>query len=96
MLESLDLGARLGGHFRIVDVDEFPGLRQFVAAFLDPVGEGDDLEESLMFATQGGEQFCIAERFGLAQLPLDGGGTLNRRRETCTNAQVVFFPVAYF
>jgi hypothetical protein len=50
-----------------------------------------------MFATQGGEQLSVAERFGIAQLPLDGGGTLYRRRETCSNAQVVFFPpTAYF
>ena len=49
-----------------------------------------------MFATKGGEKLAVAERFWIAQLPLDGGGTIDRRRETCSNAQVVFFPAAAY
>jgi hypothetical protein len=97
VLEALDFGTGLSGHFRIVDVDEFSRLGKFVVGLREPIGKGDDLEESLVFATQGGEEFPVAERFGVAQLPLDGGGTVDRRRETCSDAQVVFFPpTAYF
>jgi hypothetical protein len=50
-----------------------------------------------VLTTQRSEQFGVADRLWVAQLALDGGGTFDRRRETCSDAQVVFFPVpAYF
>jgi hypothetical protein len=41
-------------------------------------------------------QLGVAHRLGVTQLLFDGGGPFDRRRETCADAQVVFFPTAYF
>ena len=49
-----------------------------------------------MLAAEGRTKLCVAERFWIGEFLLDGGGTLNRRRETGPDAQVVFFPPAYF
>jgi hypothetical protein len=50
----------------------------------------------LMLAAQGCAQFRVAKRPGIGQLLFDGGGPFDRRRETCADAQAVFFPPAYF
>ena len=94
---SFDFGARFGGEFRIVDGDEFARLTQIVVKPLEAIRQRDHLLESLVLASQGGEQLSVADRLGIGQLLLNGGGTLNRRREPCSDAQVVFFPpTAYF
>jgi hypothetical protein len=50
-----------------------------------------------VLATQRSKKLGIAQRPGVTQLLLDGGGPFDRRREACSDAQVVFFPpTAYF
>jgi hypothetical protein len=49
-----------------------------------------------VLAPQRGEQLAVAERLWIAKFALDSGGPLDRRRETCADAQVFFFPPAYF
>jgi hypothetical protein len=80
----------------VVAVDELFRLGKFVVGLLKPVGEGDDLEETLVFTTERGQELRVADCPGIAQFPLDGGGTIDRRRETCADAQVVFFPAAAY
>ena len=71
-------------------------MRELFFVTSQAVGERDDLEEALVLAAQGSAELGVAQRPGVTQLLLNGGGPFDRRRETCTDAQVVFFPVAYF
>jgi hypothetical protein len=97
LLESLDFRTCFGGEVVVVAVNELFRLGEFVVGLLKPMGKGDDLEKTLMFATERGQELGVADCSGIAQFPLDGGGTIDRRRETCADAQVVFFPTpAYF
>jgi hypothetical protein len=88
--------ARLGREFRIFDGDEFTGLGQFIVTSRETIRQRNDLEEALVLAAQGRAQLRVAKGPGIGQLLLDGGGPFDRRRETCPDAQVFFFPAAYF
>jgi hypothetical protein len=95
LLRTLNFGLGLSRQFRIVG--EGACLRQFVVQFREPIGQRDDFEKALVLAAQGRAEFRVAERLRVAQLLLNGGGPLDRRREACSDAQVVFFPpTAYF
>jgi hypothetical protein len=52
--------------------------------------------QTLVLTTQRSAQLGVTQRPGVTQLLLYGGGPFDRRRETCSDAQVVFFPTAYF
>ena len=96
-LGALDFRTRFGGEFGVFGGNEIARLRQFVVAPGELVRQLDDLEKALVLATEGRPELCVAEGPGVAQFLLNGGGPFDRRRETCADAQVVFFPpTAYF
>jgi hypothetical protein len=96
LLDAFHLSPRFRGKVSVVRREKLLRFGKLLVGAREPLGKCGDLEETLVFTTQRSARLRVTQRPGVTQLLLNGGGPFDRRRETCSNAQVFFFPAAYF
>jgi hypothetical protein len=88
-LEPVDVELGHVDELGVIRIEEFARLLELLVQAVQPIVDGNDIGQSLVFATQGGEFLRVLEGTRLGELALDFGRARDGLREPVADTQAV-------